>query len=385
MGLDNYFAEKYQSPAAQDFFQTMLKGIQYSNAPLRGDTNTLITIPVRANEPDDFPISTAAIYANQRLSSKFALFFHVNAMTQSEIDGSSALHGVYEAMDTFGNNYPIICSTAAYGDFGFHKTIGRVRRDVASVALHVANAADINLNDDCTLFTNDVDSVNIPQNYLSTVALSFKYNKRIKAQSGPCIYPERVKNDTPLLWIYNNLALEMGWINYVKTGFVRLFGANTAVRANEYIEFGGHDPRQRIGENATLNTRLLEKHGRGHVRYEPGMKVVTDPRRYEAALRCGIPLADAHATFGGKNDLARYYSRSHYIQPCDWINDLEPQLQRFCDSQLESAGASDSAARRTHVIERLLIALSQVGIQSSFLGTQLEIHNLEEVYKTYLC
>lgn len=98
--------------------------------------------------------------------------------------------------------------------------------------------------------------------------------------------------------------------------------------------------------------------------YNPGMGIVTDPRRQLLSMNLDIPIVRSHLTFGTDEDLAIKYKKklAPFREPVEWVERLARELREF---YLVKARITNSVPI---LQENMLKALSLSGIQGAFEG-----------------
>lgn len=185
-------------------------------------------------------------------------------------------------------------------------TIGRVRRNLTNSILKRLEGRSPVLPG-VAIISNDADSIDLPDTYLTTIMATFDTNKRLDAVTGRYDFPDEVYKKYPVLF-----ATERAWQlmdaivrHNEQSGIPQLMGANSAVRAGTLAAIGGYNPKSTLGEDLEVGWMIqsARKSDPSRFLFSNTLKLATDPRRAIYKYLQGAGLLDRYTDFANNTEI----------------------------------------------------------------------------------
>jgi len=255
-----------------------------------------VVVPVHHLESETLE-RTLRIYSEHEeiLSHTFSIMLYVNG-TNPNVAFSPAAN-VIDSIQTSIPEMPLIVAFAQYQ----HIKMGTLRRDASILAIERANEAGLELNH-YLLINHDADLKGLPKRYFSSGYEEFSSNPQLSIVSGLAYYDENdYKSYETLLWL-QRFGDVLNIYRRRKNGFIRGEENNLWIRAQNYLNAGGHN-RARISESANLIKKITGSDMSkilGTTR--KSLRATYDPRRHFSVVRSGQLFSDQYEYFGTDSD-----------------------------------------------------------------------------------
>lgn len=261
-------------------------------------TRCAIMIPAYHNEPGLY--HTLMQYNNQT-TPEYEIIILVNGHHGTKIDESPAYQDSLRFIADNPKSQAVM--THMLHQQGTLK-IGILRRELAALALLRAKQSNINL-ESFILITHDADLERLQPKYLKQLLNRFDSNPQLAALTGFCDYPQDFFERSPYLFLMQRFSDVLEIIHRMKDNHLVFHSANSAYRATEYMNAGGHR-RTRIAEGQAVYKELIRNNK--VVSYHRKQSIVTNPRRQIAAFLDDTRQAARYEHFGTEHEFKELYN-----------------------------------------------------------------------------
>lgn len=252
--------------------------------------------------------NTLDLYARQSAlgnGTPFEIDVLINGPDGVDLENSDAMWDALAAQES--SPVPINIYSANY--MKGECQIGRIRRDLAVIAIRRALTSGHADPGELVLVTNDADGRDATPEYIDTIATTFANNPGLGGATGFIDLPrEDFQNDHLLLAAHRTSQMfEMIYRAKHPHHPSTMRGGNSAFRVRDYVRGGGH-PNARISEHRYLYLSIVKTPGLS-VEILPRRlaTIVTDARRQLTTMATGEPVSASYRNFGKPGDVAEIY------------------------------------------------------------------------------
>lgn len=190
--------------------------------------------------------------------------------------------------------------------------VGKARKYAADLALMRSFERPAQ-DGDLIVVSFDADVDGISNNYISEIINEFDNNPDLDALTGKWDLPQEALNKPNLraaerLWYFLDRIIQrdaIGNPNERQLHVPGLIGRNTAFRGSTYSAIGGYNPEAKLAEDLEVGWMIATAREWDTDRFDYLNKasVVSNPRRFLAAMVQGVPLVQMYGNFHENRDI----------------------------------------------------------------------------------